>query len=236
MSCAPPALHPEHTWLKTEDHSLAASPEEQHIAAHAAADSAHVKTTAFLWLAGAIIAEVLATLSLKAALEVPVLYAAVVTGYAAAFLCLTKALRRGLGLGIAYGIWGAAGVALTAAASSVLFAEELSLVSWAGIGLIAIGVVVVEVASSRALKRRAQEFLAESTDLEVEDDGTFWDTTVYPAEVGPVTESLPAALGPAVDADELTMPDEYEEWEDLLETDSSAPDGEPAENRREDTQ
>ncbi|WP_070574556.1 multidrug efflux SMR transporter [Brevibacterium sp. HMSC063G07] len=222
--------------MRTEDHRPGALFEEQHIAAHQAAVPAEVKKTATLWLGSAIIAEVLATLSLKAALEVPVLYAAVVTGYGAAFMCLSKALRRGLGLGIAYGIWGAAGVALTAAASSAFFSEELSLISWVGIGLIAIGVVVVEVASGRALKRRAQEFLAESAELEVEDDGTFWDTTVYPAEVGPVTESLPAALGPAVDADELTMSAEYEEWADLLEADSSAPAGDPSEDKREDSQ
>lgn len=205
----------------TEDRRPADEPggssEEQHIAAHAAADPTEVKKTASLWLAGAVVAEVLATLSLKAALEAPVLYAVVVAGYAVAFMSLTKALRRGLGLGIAYGIWGAAGVALTAAASSALFGEELGLTAWAGIGLIACGVVVVEIASSRALKRRAQEYLAEASDVEVEDDSTFWDTTVYPAEAGPVTESLPAALGPAVDAEELTLPEAYDECADLLE-------------------
>ena len=65
----------------------------------------------WLFLTLAILVEVTATLSLKAALEAPALYAVVVIGYASAFLCLFQALREGLSLGVGYGIWAACGVA-----------------------------------------------------------------------------------------------------------------------------
>ncbi|WP_366823706.1 SMR family transporter [Kocuria sp.] len=67
---------------------------------------------AWLFLAGAALLEVTATLSIKAALEQPALYAVVVLGYAGAFTCLTLVLRRGMPLGVAYGIWAAAGLLL----------------------------------------------------------------------------------------------------------------------------
>ena len=67
---------------------------------------------AWLFLAGAVLLEVTATLSIKAALGQPALYAVVVLGYAGAFMCLTLVLRRGMPLGVAYGIWTAAGVLL----------------------------------------------------------------------------------------------------------------------------
>lgn len=50
---------------------------------------------AWFFLAGAVLLEVTATLSIKAALGQPALYAVVVLGYAGAFMCLTLVLRRG---------------------------------------------------------------------------------------------------------------------------------------------
>ena len=47
-------------------------------------------------------------------------------------------------LGVAYGIWTAAGVALAAVASRFLFREPLSLMMGAGIAMIGVGVVLVE--------------------------------------------------------------------------------------------
>lgn len=110
--------------------------------------------TAWLLLAGAILAEVTATLSLRGALDQPPLYVVVVLGYALSFVFLALVLRRGMGLGVAYGIWGASGVVLTAAFSALLFGESLTALKIAGIVLIAAGVAVVEIGSQRA--RRAQ--------------------------------------------------------------------------------
>ncbi|WP_340537799.1 DMT family transporter [Nocardioides sp. GXZ039] len=100
---------------------------------------------AWLFLAAAIAAEVSGTLSLRmAALGHRAYYAVVVAGYAAAFVLLALTLDRGLALGVAYGIWAASGVALTAIASKVLFGEPLTPVMLAGIALIMTGVLVVE--------------------------------------------------------------------------------------------
>ena len=50
-------------------------------------------------------------------------------------------------LGVAYGIWTAAGVALAAVASRILFHEPLSPLMGAGIAMIGTGVVLVELGS-----------------------------------------------------------------------------------------
>lgn len=107
------------------------------------ADNCHVRR--WLFLMGAIIAEVTGTLALKGALDSPALYFLVGLGYAAAFVFLSLTLRVGMQLGIAYGIWGAAGVALTAILSLVLFAEPLTPVMITGIVFIMGGVILVEV-------------------------------------------------------------------------------------------
>lgn len=49
-----------------------------------------------------------------------------VTGYVGAFVLLSATLRTGMALGVAYGIWAAAGVALTAVLGRILFKEALT--------------------------------------------------------------------------------------------------------------
>lgn len=95
----------------------------------------------------AIAAEVTATLSLKGALEIPGLYAVVVLGYLGAFALLTAVLRTGMGLGVAYGVWAAAGVALTAVLSTVVYGEPLTPLMGVGIALVIAGVLCVELGS-----------------------------------------------------------------------------------------
>ena len=99
----------------------------------------------WLYLTGAIVCEVLATLSLRAATTGSRRwYVPVAVGYAAAFVLLSLTLEEGLGLGVAYGIWAAVGVALTAVASHFLFREPLTLLMTGGIALIAGGVLLIE--------------------------------------------------------------------------------------------
>ncbi|TCJ89392.1 DMT family transporter [Nocardia alba] len=98
----------------------------------------------WLLLATAITAEVVATLSLRAAQDNPGWYALVATGYLSAFAALSVALRTGLGLGVAYGIWAASGVALTAVMAAVLFGDPLTVLMGAGIVTIIGGVLCVE--------------------------------------------------------------------------------------------
>ncbi|QCQ91032.1 DMT family transporter [Rhodococcus sp. SGAir0479] len=104
-------------------------------------------------LAGAIVAEVSASLSLKAALDVPAWYVVVVVGYAAGFVLLTFVLRQGMALGVAYGIWGATGVAATALLSAVLFGEPLTALMVAGLVLVIVGVLIVELGAQAARAR-----------------------------------------------------------------------------------
>ncbi|WP_309133223.1 multidrug efflux SMR transporter [Brevibacterium sp.] len=75
-------------------------------------------------------------------------YAAVGTGYVVSFGLLSLTLRTGFPLGVAYGIWAATGVALTALAGRLLFQERLTRTMTAGIGLIIVGVILVEVGSA----------------------------------------------------------------------------------------
>lgn len=70
-----------------------------------------------------------------------------VVGYFAAFSFLAVTLDLGMPLGVAYGVWAACGVALTALAARILFAEPLTRVMAVGIALIASGVLVIELSA-----------------------------------------------------------------------------------------
>jgi len=100
----------------------------------------------WMLLAGAILTEVAATLSLRASegLRKKRWIAPVAVFYIAAFSLLTVALANGMPVGIAYGVWAASGVALTAVGARVFFKERLTWRMTAGIALIAIGVFVIE--------------------------------------------------------------------------------------------
>jgi len=109
----------------------------------------------WLLLATAIASEVTASLSLKGALDRPVLYVVVAIGYVVSFVLLAVVLRRGMALGVAYGIWGALGVASTAVLSAAIFGEPLTALMGVGLALIIAGVLVVEL-GSQAAQRRAR--------------------------------------------------------------------------------
>lgn len=103
----------------------------------------------YVFLVGAIIAEVIATLSLRVAAKGrTAFYAITAAGYLAAFALMAVALRRGMLLGIAYGIWAAAGVAATAIAAHYLFGEALTRRMLTGIAIIITGVLLVELGAA----------------------------------------------------------------------------------------
>ena len=101
-------------------------------------------------LGGAIISEVSATLALRQALNQPGFYVMVGIGYALAFILLSLTLKAGMPLGVAYGLWGALGVALTAVLSMFVFGEPITVLVALGIALIMAGVLLVEVGAQRA--------------------------------------------------------------------------------------
>lgn len=100
---------------------------------------------AWFFLGMAVVSEVAGTLSLRVAATGQRRWYAVVGGaYLVAFTMLSLALDQGIGLGVAYGIWAAAGVALTAVGSRLFFHEPLTQIMLAGIALIMVGVLLVE--------------------------------------------------------------------------------------------
>jgi small multidrug resistance pump len=95
-------------------------------------------------LAAAIVSEVAATLSLRASQDHAGWLVLVVIGYAIAFVLLALVLRAGLAVGVAYGIWGASGTALTAVLAAIIFRDALTWPIAGGIALIIGGVLFVE--------------------------------------------------------------------------------------------
>lgn len=63
-------------------------------------------------------------------------------------MLLAKTLGAGMSVGIAYGIWGACGVALTSIAGHYIFHERLSARMAFGIVLIMFGVLCIELGAS----------------------------------------------------------------------------------------
>ena len=78
----------------------------------------------------------------------------VVAGYVGSFICLARILALGMPVGVAYGIWAAAGVVLTTVLAHFLFGGPLSALMGVGIALIVFGVVAVEIGSQQAQDRR----------------------------------------------------------------------------------
>jgi len=101
-------------------------------------------------LLAAIFTEVAGTLSLRASHDNRAWMVVVVAGYFLSFFFLTLVLRAGMGVGVAYGIWGALGTATTAGLASVFFHDPFTTSIMVGIGLIIAGVLLVEFGSREA--------------------------------------------------------------------------------------
>jgi small multidrug resistance pump len=105
----------------------------------------------WLYLAIAIVAEVVGTSFLKASagFTKPVPSIMVVLGYGLAFFFLSLTLDK-VPVGIAYAVWSGAGVTLIAAISWLFFGQKLDGPAIVGMGLIVAGVVVLNVFSKSA--------------------------------------------------------------------------------------
>lgn len=104
-----------------------------------------------LWLAFAIGSEIIATVSLKLSdgFTRPVPAVVVVLGYALSFYALSVTLRS-IPLGVVYAVWSGVGTAAVVLISVLLFREVLDVVKVGGIGLIVIGVVMLNGAGAAA--------------------------------------------------------------------------------------
>ncbi len=104
---------------------------------------------AWLLLAGAIVAEVVATSALKASegftRAAPALL--VVLGYALAFYLLALTLRS-IPVGVAYAIWSGLGTVLIALAGWWLYGQRLDAAQLGGMALIVAGVLVMNLFST----------------------------------------------------------------------------------------
>ncbi|KUL93633.1 hypothetical protein DK26_22740 [Bosea sp. WAO] len=98
----------------------------------------------YLYLAFAIVSEVIGTSALKASEQfsrpVPSLISLV--SFASAFYFLSLTLRT-MPVGIAYAIWSGVGIVLISLIALVLFGQKLDLPAVIGMGLIVAGVVVI---------------------------------------------------------------------------------------------
>src|SRR5690554_1261900 len=98
----------------------------------------------WIFLSVAIMAEVIATSSLKASAEFTKFWPSVivVVGYAVAFYFLSLTLRS-IPVGIAYAVWSGLGVVLVSIVGWCFFIKPLILPSLLGIGLILVVVLVI---------------------------------------------------------------------------------------------
>jgi len=103
----------------------------------------------FVYLAVAILAEVIGTSALKASNGFTVWQPSlvVVAGYAVSFYFLSLALRT-IPVGIAYAIWSGVGIVLISAIAWVIYRQALDVAAIVGIGLIIAGVGVIQLFSS----------------------------------------------------------------------------------------
>lgn len=104
--------------------------------------------TGYLYLSIAIIAEVIATTSMKAldGLNRPLPLLLVVVGYAISFWMLSLVVKS-IPVGIAYAVWAGLGIVLVSIAATVLYQQRLDIPAMLGMGLIVSGVVVIQLFS-----------------------------------------------------------------------------------------
>lgn len=105
----------------------------------------------YFYLFVAICAEVAGTLALRYTHGFMKLLPSliVIVAYSLAFYMLSLALRN-IPVGIAYAIWSGVGTAIVAIAGMVLFGERLTIATVAGLALIIVGVILLEMNLSAA--------------------------------------------------------------------------------------
>ncbi|MCD0449626.1 multidrug efflux SMR transporter [Actinocorallia sp. API 0066] len=102
----------------------------------------------YLYLAGAILAEVTATSLLKSTegFTRPLPTALCLIGYTVSFLLLAQGINRGLQVGLAYAIWSGVGTALIATIGVLFLHEPVTAAKVAGVALVIGGVVTLNLA------------------------------------------------------------------------------------------
>ena len=106
---------------------------------------------AYVYLAIAICAEVIATVSMKAVkgFSTPLPLALVIVGYGIAFWMLTLVVRS-VPVGVAYAVWAGMGIVMVSVAALFIYGQKLDIPAMLGMGLIVLGVVVIQLFSKTA--------------------------------------------------------------------------------------
>lgn len=103
----------------------------------------------YLYLAAAIVAEVIATSALKASNTFTVILPSgvAIIGYCAAFYLLAMVLRT-IPVGIAYAIWSGVGIVAVNIVAAMMYRQIPDLAAILGMGLIIVGTVVINLFSN----------------------------------------------------------------------------------------
>jgi small multidrug resistance pump len=106
---------------------------------------------AYCYLAIAICSEVIATVSMKAikGWSTPIPLLLVIVGYGVAFWMLTLVVRT-VPVGVAYAVWAGMGIVMVSVAALFIYGQKLDIPAMLGMGLIVLGVVVIQLFSKTA--------------------------------------------------------------------------------------
>ncbi|WP_456255342.1 DMT family transporter [Pseudomonas iridis] len=106
---------------------------------------------AYAYLAISICAEVMATVSMKAVkgFSTPLPLLVVIVGYAIAFWMLILVVRT-VPVGVAYAVWAGMGIVMVSIAALFIYGQKLDVPAILGMGLIVLGVVVIQLFSKTA--------------------------------------------------------------------------------------
>lgn len=105
---------------------------------------------AYLFLIGAIFAEVVATSLLKSTEGFTRLWPTVIclAGYAVSFLLMSLSISRGMQTDVAYALWSAIGTAAIVLIAVLFLGSPLSVAKVIGVGLIIAGVLFLNLAGA----------------------------------------------------------------------------------------
>lgn len=104
----------------------------------------------YVFLLGAIVAEVIATSLLKSTEGFSRLWPTVIclTGYAVSFAFLALSIARGMQTDVAYALWSAIGTALIVLIAVLFLGSPVSVAKVVGVGLIIVGVVTLNLSGA----------------------------------------------------------------------------------------